>query len=104
MPYILVTATPTHNPLEKLPILILDDGAVIYDSLLIQEYILEKYADKEPALISRDFDKAFEARQIQTLAQGQMDAMALSFFEMNREVKSAESVKQRNKIDSFIGS
>lgn len=84
------TETPTYNPLEKLPILVLEDGSAIYDSLLIQDYILKKYASQGPALVPSDFDQYVQARQIQTLAQGQMDAMALSFFEMNREVKSPE--------------
>lgn len=36
VPWNLDTETPTYNPLEKLPILILEDGSWIYDSELIQ--------------------------------------------------------------------
>lgn len=78
------TETPNFNPLEKLPILILDDGTWIYDSSHIQEYILHKYADKGPSLLPEGWDTTFQAKQIQVLAQGHMDAMALRFFEVSR--------------------
>lgn len=84
------TETPKFNPLEKLPILILEDGSSIYDSSHIQEYILHKYADKQPSLLPEGWDKVFEAKQIQVLAQGHMDAMALRFFEASREEKGSK--------------
>lgn len=90
VPWNLDTKTPTYNPLEKLPILILEDGSWIYDSELIQEYIIQKFADKGPSLLPEGFDAVFKAKQIQTLCEGHMDAMALEFFERNREVPSKE--------------
>lgn len=84
------TETPKFNPLEKLPILILDDGTSIYDSSHIQEYILHKYADKEPSLLPEGWDASFQARQIQVLAQGHMDAMALRFFEVSRKEQGSK--------------
>lgn len=84
------TETPTYNPLEKLPILIFEDGSAMYDSLLIQEWIVVKYADKEPSLLPEGQDAGFAARQIQTLCNGHMDAMALHFFEKNRNEPSRE--------------
>lgn len=83
------TETPKFNPLEKLPILILDDGSSLYDSAHIQEYIIQKYADKPPSLIPEGFDAGFQARQIQVLAEGHMDAMALRFFETARAEKGS---------------
>src|ERR1700760_4831926 len=77
------TETLTHNPLEKLPILIFDDGSAIYDSMMIQEWIVQKYADKGPPLLPEGQDAGFQARQIQTLSNGHMDAMVLTFFEKN---------------------
>lgn len=95
------TQTPKFNPLEKLPILILDDGSSIYDSSLIQEYILHKYADKKPPLLPEGWDAEFQARQIQVLAQGHMDAMALHFFEISREDRaSPEYVTTANNLSS----
>ena len=84
------TETPTYNPLEKLPILIFEDGSAMYDSVLIQEWIIQKYADKAPTLMPKDEDAGFVARQIQTLSNGHMDAMALLFFEKNRNQPSQE--------------
>ena len=84
------TETPTYNPLEKLPILILEDGSAIYDSVLIQEWIVQKYKDVGPSLLPEGEDAGFLARQIQTLANGHMDAMVLLFFEKNRNDPSKE--------------
>ena len=84
------TETPTYNPLEKLPILIFEDGSAMYDSVLIQEWIIQKYADKKPSLLPDGQDAGFAARQIQTLSNGHMDAMALNFFEKNRNEPSPE--------------
>lgn len=90
VPWNLDTQTPTYNPLEKLPILILEDGSWLYDSELIQEYIIQRFADKGPSLLPEGFDAIFKAKQIQTLCEGHMDALALAFFEKNREVPSKE--------------
>lgn len=84
------TETPTYNPLEKLPILIFEDGSAMYDSCLIQEWIVQKYPDRGPSLLPEGQDAGFLARQIQTLASGHMDAMALAFFEKNRSAPSKE--------------
>ena len=90
VPWNLDTQTPTYNPLEKLPILSLEDGSWLYDSELIQEYIIQRFADKGPSLLPEGFDAIFKAKQIQTLCEGHMDALALAFFEKNREVPSKE--------------
>ena len=92
VPWNLDTETPTYNPLEKLPILIFEDGSAMYDSVLIQEWIVQKYANKGPSLLPEDEDAAWKARQIQTLCNGHMDAMALNFFEKNRNSPSKEYV------------
>lgn len=83
------TATPKYNPLEKLPVLLFpDDREPIYDSSLIQDYIVQKYSDKGPRLITDDPDFNFKLKQIQVLSQGVMDAVVLAFFEKSREGKS----------------
>ncbi|EME41852.1 hypothetical protein DOTSEDRAFT_135035 [Dothistroma septosporum NZE10] len=97
------TQTPKYNPLEKLPILILEDGNVLYDSSHIQEYILHKYADKGPSLMPEGFEAQLRAKQIQVLAQGHMDAMALQFFETSREHSSPEWLaRQSRKIEGAM--
>ena len=97
------TKAPEFNPLEKLPILILEDGSAVYDSAHIQEYIIQKYADREPKLIPEGIDAGLKARQIQVLAEGHMDALSLIFFEQAREKPSPEwTARQNRKVDNAI--
>lgn len=95
------TQTPKYNPLEKLPVLIFPDGrAPVYDSAHIQEYIIQKYADKGPKLITGDLDTDLQLRQIQVLSEGVMDAVVLAFFEKAREHQSESWLsRQTRKID-----
>lgn len=70
------TETPQHNPLEKLPVLLFDDGAApVYESWLIQEYIVVKYAGRGPRLMPEGADEGLRARRVQVVADGGCDAM-----------------------------
>ncbi|KAF2210122.1 hypothetical protein CERZMDRAFT_118308 [Cercospora zeae-maydis SCOH1-5] len=97
------TETPQHNPLEKLPILLFDDGREpVYDSAHIQEYIVQKFADQPPLLLTGDLDTDLKARQIQVLCEGILDAFVIANFEKARgEGKKSELWLQRQerKID-----
>lgn len=95
------TATPKYNPLEKLPILVFPDNREpVYDSSLIQDYIVQKWPTQGPRLITEDIDVNLQLKQVQVLSQGVMDAVVLAFFEKAREVKSEEwEGRQRRKID-----
>jgi glutathione S-transferase len=78
----------------------------VYDSAHIQEYIVQKYADRAPRLLTGDVDLDLQARQIQVLAEGLMDAFVLRFFEAKREEgkRSAEwMARQDRKIDGAMG-
>jgi glutathione S-transferase len=92
IPWHSTTETPKYNPLEKLPILIFDDGRPpIYESWFIQEYIVQKYKGTGPTLMPDSLDDQLLVRQIQVLADGSCDAMGLIFFETGRgELKSEE--------------
>lgn len=80
------TQTPKYNPLEKLPILLFPDSRIpVYDSAHIQEYIIQKFVDKKPRLLTGDIDLDLQARQIQVLAEGMMNASVLGFFENRLE-------------------
>ena len=94
------TATPKHNPLEKLPVLVFSDGREpIYDSSHIQRWIVAKYADHGPRLITGDIDTDLKLEQVQVLSQGVMDAVVLAFFERMREKKSeAWEARQTRKV------
>lgn len=78
------TQTPLYNPLEKLPILLNPEDPTfepVYDSAHIQEYLVQKFPDKAPRLLTGDVDLDLKARQIQVLSEGVMDAFVLKFFE-----------------------
>ena len=94
------TATPKHNPLEKLPVLVFSDGREpIYDSSHIQRWIVAKYATQGPRLITGDIDTDLKLEQVQVLSQGVMDAIVLAFFEKARESKSeAWEARQTRKV------
>ncbi|KAK3697467.1 hypothetical protein LTR37_017413 [Vermiconidia calcicola] len=99
------TQTPKYNPLEKLPILLDPEDPnfePVYDSAHIQDYIVQKFANKEPRLMTGDVDLDLKARQILVLAEGVLDAFVLEFFESVRpeEKRSTEWLeRQGRKID-----
>jgi len=93
------TSTPQYNPLEKLPILILEDSSSIYESSYILQYLELKY----PAvpLLPADIDQALLARKLEVLCDGICDAIVLTFFErMRAERASLEWIaRQRRKVE-----
>lgn len=104
VPWDSTTETPKYNPLEKLPILILDDGSVIYDSAFIQEYIVQKFTQGD-SLLPDDIDGGLQARQIQVLSEGIMDSIALIFAEKNRAEGMTSEVwfaRQERKINGAL--
>ena len=106
IPWHSTTETPQYNPLEKLPILIFDDGTTppIYESWYIQEYIVQKYRDTGPSLVPESLDDQLLAKKIQVLADGACDAMGLAFFETGRgELKSEEwYARQLRKVNGVL--
>lgn len=76
------TSLPQHNPLEKLPVLILDDGAALYESSFILEWIERKHP--VPPLLPQDDDGILAHKAIDALATGVCDALVLVFFERMR--------------------
>jgi glutathione S-transferase len=67
-----------RNPLGKVPTLITDDGAVLYDSRVICEYLNSLY---DGDLIPREGPKRWEVLTAQSLADGIMDAAVLTRYE-----------------------
>ncbi len=82
------TATPRYNPLEQLPILIPDEGEPVYESTYIMDWL--EYAYPEPSMLPPDPAGAMEAKRIQVIAEGIMDATVQLFFEAQREHESLE--------------
>jgi glutathione S-transferase len=82
VPWDSTTSTPKHNPLEKLPVLILDDGTSVYESSFILQYLELKYPDTP--LLPAHVDQVLAARKLEVLCDGICDAIVLTFFERMR--------------------
>ncbi|WP_290648279.1 glutathione S-transferase N-terminal domain-containing protein [Aquisalimonas sp.] len=102
VPWDSTTTTPEFNPLEKLPILLLEDGTSVYDSRFILQYLEVKHP--HPSLLPDDEDAALTARKLEVLCDGVCDALVLTFFErMRDEGGSPEWIaRQRRKIDGGL--
>jgi glutathione S-transferase len=97
------TQTPKYNPLEKLPILVMDDGSSIYESHFILEYLEMKYPT--PSLLPGDDEDILAAKRLQVLGDGVCDALVLLFFERLRPADHRSSswmARQRRKMDGGV--
>jgi len=100
VPWDSTTTTPLYNPLEKLPVLIMEDGNSVYESSFILEYLEAKYP--VPPMLPDTIDGKLAARQIEVLCDGICDAFVLLFFERHRAAdhQSREwMARQQRKID-----
>lgn len=104
VPWDSTTATPAHNPLEKLPVLVLPDGRGVYESRFILEWLEAKHP-QPPLLPPAGTDDALAARQVEVIADGICDALVLLFWERRRpeEHQSAPwMARQRRKVDGGL--
>ncbi|MFZ4406246.1 MAG: glutathione S-transferase C-terminal domain-containing protein [Paracraurococcus sp.] len=103
VPWNSTTATPQHNPLEKLPVLIFEDGSSVYESRYILEVIEAKWP--EPPLVPAEIWPRLAARKVEVIADGVCDASVLLFWERHRpaDQQSAEWIaRQRRKVDGGL--
>jgi glutathione S-transferase len=101
VPWDHTTATPKYNPLEKLPVLILEDGSSVYESSFILQYLEWKYP--QTPLLPDDVDGKIAARRLEVLCDGVCDAVVLTFFERQRDGQSPEWLaRQRRKIEGGV--
>lgn len=68
-----------HNPLGKIPTLILDDGNAICDSSLIGEYL--DGLKKSPVLIPANPKKKLEVLSLDAIAKGLADVTVAAYYE-----------------------
>jgi glutathione S-transferase len=68
-----------HNPLAKVPTLILDDGQSLYDSRVICEYLASLAGDTQ--LFPADAARRWQALTQQALGDGLLDAALLARYE-----------------------
>jgi glutathione S-transferase len=89
------------NPLGKVPALELDDGRVLISSPLIADFVDAKYP--EPRFIPQDFEGRMEVRRCEALADGTMDAVGATLYEMrfhDEQKRSQEWIdRQRKKYE-----
>lgn len=99
MPYNAENGVAKYNPLGKVPALVTDDGECWSDSPIIAQYI--ELLDIAPAMVPRDAKAALHMRQLESLADGIMDAGLVSVREQARpaaQQSSDELLRQREKI------
>ena len=103
VPWDSTTNTPKHNPLEKLPVLICEDGSSVYESRFILEYLELKHPS--PPLLPKDIEGILAAKRLEVLCDGVCDALVLMFFERMRPEasQSAEwAARQHRKVDGGL--
>ena len=96
-------AAPRHNPLGKIPVLLLDDGTSVYDSRFILEWLELKHPS--PPLLPRDVEGILAHKRLEVLGDGVCDAVVLTLIERMREpaMRSAEWIaRQRRKIEAGL--
>ena len=74
---------PTHNPLGKVPVLVLDDGATLYDSRVIAEFL--DTVSPIGRLIPEESRNRIAVRRWEALADGVIDAGILIRYEQARD-------------------
>ncbi len=102
VPWDSTTTLPRHNPLEKLPVLLLPDGGSVYESSYILQWLELKHP--ETPLLPDGIDGVLAARRYEVLCDGVCDAMVLTFFERQRREGASEAwlARQRRKIDGGL--
>ncbi len=90
------------NPIGKVPALALDDGRVLISSPLIADYV--DGAFPRPRFIPADPEGRLEVRRWEALADGTMEAVSASLYEMRFHDEATRSrawlERQRGKLDA----
>lgn len=93
---------PQHNPLNKVPTLVLDDGEPLYDSMVIAEYL-----DSLPGVnfIPAPIRDRVRVRRDEALGDGIADAGITIFLERKREAARQDPAwmaRQASKVQAGI--
>lgn len=81
-PWVAGNSVATANPLGKIPVLVLDDNTVLFDSRVIVEY-LDNVAPNNKLMPGPNRERS-EVKRWEALADGVCDAAALVFLERKR--------------------
>jgi glutathione S-transferase len=96
------TTVPRFNPLNKIPVLITDDGTCLYDSCVISEYLDPLGA---PSFLPPGGLERATVRRDEALGNGIADAGIAIFLERKREASRQDVgwiARQRSKVDAGI--
>jgi glutathione S-transferase len=97
------TTVPQFNPLNKVPVLLLDDGTAVYDSRVIIEYL--DGVTPVSRLIPEGGRERTMVKRWEALADGIVDAGVAIFLERKRpQTEAGDSwiARQRKKVDAGI--
>jgi glutathione S-transferase len=97
------TTVPAHNPLGKVPVLLLDDGTALFDSRVIVEYL--DTVSPVSRLIPEPNRQRIAVKRWEALADGICDAAVAIVLESKRPLRqqSKDSLeRQRAKIDRGV--
>jgi glutathione S-transferase len=93
-----------NNPLNKIPVALLEDGTALYDSVVILEYF--DHIAGGGRIIPKEPTARFQALTLQALADGIMDAAILISYESRYREPSMHSPKwldmQQGKVDMAL--
>jgi len=90
---------PDYNPLGKVPVLVMDDGATLFDSRVIVEYL--DNVSPVSRLIPEPNRHRITVKRWEALADGISDAAATIFLERKRPAVQQSAdwiVRQQNKV------
>lgn len=96
------TTVPRFNPLNKIPVLVADDGTCLYDSSVITEYLEPLGA---PSFLPPTGLERAKVRRDEALGDGIADAGIAIFLERKREASRQDAAwiaRQMSKIDAGI--
>jgi glutathione S-transferase len=99
-PWVAGSSVPTYNPLGKIPVLVLDDGATLFDSRVIVEYL--DTVSPVSRLIPEPNRQRIAVKRWEALADGNCDAAAAIVLESKRPAKQQSKdwvERQRQKVD-----
>ena len=98
-PWAADTKVPQHNPLGKVPVLLLDDDSVLYDSRVIAEYLDNVTPNNR--LIPASGRERINVKRWEALGDGVLDAAVAALLESRRpdgERSSSWIERQRGKV------
>ena len=88
-PWLPDSVVATLNPLGKVPVLVLEDGASVFDSRVIVEYL--DHASPVAHLIPAELKNRMIVRGVEALADGVTDAAVAIYLERKRPSEQQDS-------------